>query len=259
MPGLFSRFRKPATEPEPIPEAAPGGSNPALGHEATHTLQNPGDTPSPQDGGGFVDKMTGPDLDAEGNDIAMESLELSHEGLDLDGEEMDASSTRLAQYAINGNSPAPEGDAVGVKYTLFQADGTPVRAEPGGPADMPVEGSSDEDAMAIYDFHEALITETSIPKLDAPPNSLPGDLSQAGAEGSSEYNLFDPYPVKWEGSFIDDGKGTGPIKPDDLEEATTLEPIAEVKETTGALTFLDADQKTELFDDDGDSDPDDLI
>jgi hypothetical protein len=306
MPGLFSRFRKPTPEPEPVPAAAPGGSNPGLGHEGTHTLQNQGDAPSLQDGGEIVNKMTGPDLTAEGNEVAMETLELSHEGLDLES-----------------------GDAAGVdvKYTMFNADGTPVRSTPGlGLSD----GSGDDEAMAIEkvelvyekvervpnlpapdpppedlaqdggdsapaEFHEALITETSFPALDAAGQDdalpIPGDGSLApGDDGRSEY---DAWPTKWKGFTLDDkGTDVGESEPaaelsaedgddaaspiftealmtsfevptlnqDDAEElSSTLEPIAEA-EKSGSITFLSPDMKDELGDlDDDDPDVDDLI
>lgn len=224
MPGLFSRFRKPTPEPEPVPAAAPGGSNPGLGHEGTHTLQNQGDAPSLQDGGEFVNKLTSPELNGEGNDVAIETLELSHEGLELEGE---------------------DAAGVDVKYTMFKADGTPVAADGDAP-----------------DFQDALITETTLPKLDAadPLPDGPDGLAADGQDGSGEYNSFEAWPNKWYVPELDsDSSAVPPIPPDDPEEMTTLEPIAEAKETTGAITFLDADRKTELSDDDGDADPDDLI
>ena len=220
--------------------------------------EEPGNPRPPDDA--MPDKVATPDLDAEGNDVAMESMELSHEGLDLD-EETDASSTKLAQYAINGNSPGdgdslpgalqesrPESDetaGVDVKYTMFKADGTPVAADGDAP-----------------DFQDALITETTLPKLDAadPPPDGPDGLAADGQDGSGEYNSFEAWPNKWYVPELDsDSSAVPPIPPDDPEEMTTLEPIAEAKETTGSIPILAADLKTELFDDDGDPDPDDLI
>jgi hypothetical protein len=250
MGGFFSRFRRPV---EKLDESEP----PELA------------TP---------EKLEGADLNADGNDVAMESMELSYEGLNLEPNAVDSDGLTLSP-----GTPPPAGvvEGIGVKYTMFKEDGTPVRAEPGEPQNLAGEDSSDEEAMAIEkvelayekvervpasegdgapDFRDGLITETGLPALDANAKEpAPDGVAQDGEGGTTEYNPIQAWPVKWYVPELDsDSSGVPPIPPDDPEEMTTLQPIAEAKETTGAITFLAADQKTELFEDDNDSDPDDL-
>ena len=107
--GFLSRFRF-----KRDPAASDANSSPA--HEASHSLQQ--DSGPAQDGGstgGMPEQVASSDLPAEGNDIAMEKLTLSHEGIDL---EQEGSSLKLAQYAINGNSPAPPDDGETLSSTL---------------------------------------------------------------------------------------------------------------------------------------------
>jgi hypothetical protein len=280
-----------------------------LGHEAAHVYQQGSNAPEPA--AGVPDKIAASNLDSDGNDVQMETLELSHEGLTID----------------HGSPDEAEGviESAGVKYTMFNPDGTPVRSTPGlGLSD----GSGDDEAMAIEkvelvyekiervpnlptpdpppedlaqdgddaapaEFHDALITEISLPALDAAgkDDALPtpgaGSLAQ-DEDGQSEY---DAWPTKWKG-FTLDGKGATESEPaaelsaedgddaaspiftealmtsfevptlnqDDAEElSSTLEPIAEA-EKSGSITFLSHDMKDELGDlDDDDPGVDDLL
>lgn len=199
--GFLSRFRsKNATDT--------GISNPEVAEQQANV--------------GMPDKVAAGDLPASGNDVAIEELSLSHEGLTLDQSDPTAAdglaitdgtsqpaadaSTKLGQFAINGNSPAePDDGAAGIKYTLFQDDGTPLRA------------SAD---AAAPEFNSALISETSLPKLDAMDSDQPA-----------------------------------PPGPDEM---STLVPLTESKEMTGAFTYHSPDMAEQLDEPDDDPDVDDL-
>jgi hypothetical protein len=204
--GFLSRFRRHAETPPAKPdemELSSGEAAPAM-----------------------PDKLTSPELNGEGNDVAIETLALSHEGLELEGE-----------------------DAAGldVKYTMFDADGTPVAAEGDAPA-----------------FQDALITETALPKLDAgdpspdPAPDGPDGLASDGQDGGGESNFFEAWPAKWYVPELDSDSSAS-LPHIDPDEETTLQPIAESPQADGGITSLAAATETEPGPTNDDPDVDDLI
>jgi hypothetical protein len=152
----------------------------------------------------------------------MESLALSHEGVEVG--ESSESSTKLAQYAINGKSP---GGTSPLEDMVDSGEG------------------SDEDGMAIEKL-ELAYEKVERTAGGATPDPPPQDLAQ-NDDGEAA-----GWPVKWYVPELDSDQG-------DPDEMTTLVRLTESKEMTGVISYIAPDQTTELFDaDDEDSDPDDL-
>jgi hypothetical protein len=228
-----------------------------LGHEAAHVYQQDGTAPDPD--AGLLNKVEAPDLNSEGNDVGMETLELSHEGLQVDeGSDPDPDATGALITEVSfGKLAAADGggaeseaviESVSPKYTMFNPDGTPTRAD----AELGLSnGSMEDQGMAIEKIelaHEKGEWISNLPSSDTDAD----DLAQHGDTASPHFSeaLITNFEVPTLDAAMED---------DDEELSSTLEPIAEA-EKTGSLSFLAPDMKEELGNlDDDNPGVDDLL